>query len=102
MELVPPQLAIGMEGHQQGPLGLHQAGCHQGHQLQEAVEVGETTQGKGQGGQQLLVAALLPAEAVEQLAQGSRCRGRGGKGIGRGLNPRRLAAQGGAAMGPAR
>ena len=31
MELLAPQASIGMEGQQQGPLGLHQASCHQGH-----------------------------------------------------------------------
>ena len=65
LELLAPDAAIFVKHHQHGPLCLHQPGCHQGHQLQEAAQVGEAAQGEGQGGEQLLIAALLPAEAVE-------------------------------------
>ena len=71
MELLPPKAPIGMEDHQRRPLRFHQAGGHQGHQLQETLEVGEAAQRKRQRGQQLLVAALLLPQAVEQLAQRS-------------------------------
>ena len=71
MELLPPKAPIGMEDHQRGALRFHKAGGHQGHQLQKTLEVGEAAQCKRQRGQQLLVAALLLPQAVEQLAQRS-------------------------------
>jgi multidrug resistance efflux pump len=72
MELLAPEAPIGMEHHQHSTLGLHQPGRQQGHELQEAAEVGEAAQGEAERRQQLLVAALFAAEAVEQLTQGGR------------------------------
>ena len=80
LEHLPPEAAILVKHHQQGALSLHQPTGHQGHQLKKAAQVGETAQGKTQRHQQFLVAALLLAEAVEQLAQGGRSRQHGRSG----------------------
>ena len=66
MELLPPKAPIGMEDHEHSSFGLDEAGGHQGHQLQETLEVGEAAQRKGQRGQEFLVATLLLPQAVEQ------------------------------------
>ena len=74
MQLLAPEAAIGVKHHQERPFRLHQAGRHKRHKLEKTTEVGEAAQGKPQRSQEFLVAALLAAEAVEQLPHRGQCR----------------------------
>ena len=105
LEMVSPQPAVVMEDHQQAALGLHQPRGSQGHQLKKALQIGKAAQGKAEGSQHLLIAALFATEAVEQLAQGQRRRQsplgycRAGPLGGRGRGVGRRSTQKGAAKG---
>ena len=76
LQLFPPDPPLSGKRHQQRTIDAHQAGGHNGHQLQEAVQVGETAQRKGQRSQQLLTGALFASKTVEQLPQRRCCRHR--------------------------
>ena len=69
LEVVPPEAAIGMEDQQHRLFGLHQPGGHQGYQFEKTVDIGAAAQGKTKAGEQLLMAALLMIETVNQWAQ---------------------------------
>ena len=69
LQLIPPQATIALKRNQKGSLNPNEPCCNNRNQFQEAMQVGETALGKSQRHQQILVALLLPAQAVEQLPQ---------------------------------
>jgi hypothetical protein len=69
LQLITPEATIRLKWNEQSTFNPHQTRSHDGHKLEKALEVGEAAEGKPQGDQQVLVAALFAAEAVKQLAQ---------------------------------
>ena len=76
--MITPEAPIPLKGNQDCSFNAHQPRSDEGNQLQKSLQVGEAALGKSQGRQQLLVAPLFTAEAVEQTPQRShRLVGRG-------------------------
>ena len=68
LQVVAPETAVLVEDHQQGTLARHEPTRDQRHQLKKTAQVREAAQGIGQRCQQVLMAPLFLAQAVEPLA----------------------------------
>ena len=67
LKLISPEPTIRLERHENRPFHIHQTSGHHRNQLKKAIQIGETAESESQGNQQILIALLLAAEAVEQL-----------------------------------
>ena len=69
LQMIAPESAIHLKRHQQCALNPNKPSGNNGPKFKKTLEVGEAALSEREGHQQILIAALFTAQAVEQLTQ---------------------------------